>query len=61
VTRADQTGAYSFTVPYATGNSAGAIQTGAHYVLTSGGAKTEVSVLENAVHDGTTINAGGLQ
>jgi hypothetical protein len=48
-------------VPYATGNNAGAIQTGAHYVLTSGGAKTEVSVPENAVEDGTTINAGGLQ
>jgi dolichyl-diphosphooligosaccharide--protein glycosyltransferase len=60
VTRADQTGAYSFTVPYATGDNAGALQTGSHYVLSSDGAKTEVSVPENAVQDGTTINAGGL-
>ncbi len=61
VTRADQTGAYSFTVPHATGDTAGALQTGAHYVLTSGGARTEVVVPEDAVRDGTTINAGGLQ
>jgi dolichyl-diphosphooligosaccharide--protein glycosyltransferase len=61
VTRADQTGAYSFTVPYATGDTAGAIQTGAHYVLSSGGAKTDVSVPEDAVQHSTTINAGGLQ
>jgi dolichyl-diphosphooligosaccharide--protein glycosyltransferase len=61
VTRADQTGAYSFTVPYATGDTAGAIQTGAHYVLSSGGAKTDVSVPEDAVQNSATINAGGLQ
>ncbi|HEY3274277.1 MAG TPA: oligosaccharyl transferase, archaeosortase A system-associated [Methanocella sp.] len=61
VTRADQTGAYSFTVPYATGDTSGALQTGMHYVLTSGGARTEVGVPEDAVRAGTTINAGGLQ
>jgi dolichyl-phosphooligosaccharide-protein glycotransferase len=60
-TKADQAGAYSFTVPYATGTTTGAIKTGAHYVISSGGTRTEESVTEDAVRDGKTINAGGLQ
>ncbi|OPY30763.1 MAG: Dolichyl-monophosphooligosaccharide--protein glycosyltransferase AglB [Methanocella sp. PtaU1.Bin125] len=58
---ADQDGAYRFTVPYATGAAAGPVTTGAHYVVSAGGAKTDVSVTEDAVQKGTTIAAGGLQ
>lgn len=61
MTTADQSGAYSFTVPFATGITSGPVTTGAHYVISSGGAKTEADVTEDAVQEGTTVNAGGLQ
>ena len=60
-TTVDQSGAYSFRVPYATGEATGAITTGAGYVITSGGAKTDVSVTENDVENGGSVSAGGLQ
>ncbi|MGA9140797.1 MAG: oligosaccharyl transferase, archaeosortase A system-associated [Methanocella sp.] len=59
-TVADGTGAYSFTVPYATGVTSGAVQTAPHYVISSGNARTEVDVSEDAVQNGKTSEAGGL-
>jgi oligosaccharyl transferase (archaeosortase A-associated) len=59
-TTADQEGAYSFTVPYPTGVTAGPVTTGAHYVISSGGKRTDIEVAEDAVEKGTSITAGGL-
>ena len=57
---ADSMGAYSFTVPFTTGVTSGVIQTAPYYVITSGGARTEVGISEDAVQNGKTVDAGGL-
>jgi dolichyl-diphosphooligosaccharide--protein glycosyltransferase len=60
MTTADQNGTYSFTVPYATRVAVGTVKTGEHYVISSGNAKAEVVVTEDAVQGGATVSAGGL-
>jgi dolichyl-diphosphooligosaccharide--protein glycosyltransferase len=58
-TKADASGAYSFTVPYPTGAS-GDIRTGSDYSITSGATTVKVQVPEGAVAEGRTITAGGM-
>lgn len=59
VTKADASGAYSFTVPFSTGMT-GYVHTGSEYIITSGTGSIKVQVPEDAVSGGKTINAGGM-
>jgi dolichyl-diphosphooligosaccharide--protein glycosyltransferase len=57
---ADQSGAYRFTVPYATGETASFVKTAPAYTITSGGGRAEVAVPADAVAGGGAVDAGGL-
>ena len=60
-TVADANGSYSFKVPYPTSGATGEVTTGPQYNITSGRSSVGIQVSSDAVDNGETITAGGLQ
>jgi dolichyl-diphosphooligosaccharide--protein glycosyltransferase len=58
ITKADETGKFSFVVPYATGAIDGSTHAGEKYVVSTSAGKRQVSVTEEQIMHGATIRLG---